>query len=264
MFKFIVLSVCAVFSLFSVPYFRIDGQYEDNCIIKMWFTALGLVNEYEKGLNAGFEIQFNCNGKHYNPDLGPNWWNYYFAFNSIGERENNVVVRLPRHRRSTVRFEAACTILPERACELINKYMPMQPILMQKFEKIKQKYWQSGCRMIGVYYQNPILEKVQHNWTPEELCIAVRKFCPLNEYKILLFTDREGFNCAFEKQFGSHFLQMLDGIDLDQGEISLLTLWMLSQCDLVLAPGSYQSIGAKMLNPQLELIELDPFPYAIR
>lgn len=251
-------------------YYLIDGLHEDNNVVKIWFTALGLLDEYDKGLNAGFEIKFDCTGKHFNPERGPNWWEYYFNFHSIGSPAQSSIQRVPRYKRSTLRFNTACTMSAERGHYLINKYMHLQPSLENQLEQIKFDYWSKDTPVIGIYYQNPIIAEAQRAWNPVELCDRVKEVIKnVGPCKIFFFTDLEDFATNFIKHFGPECMQIpcIKNTALttaaERGEHELLTMFLLSQCSLVIAPGSYQSIGAKMINPALELIELDTFPYAL-
>lgn len=255
----------------SLDYYLIDGLHEDNSLIKVWFTALGLLDEYEQGHNAGFEISFDCNGKHYTADLGSNWWDYYFTFHSIGSPDQSNILRVPRYKRSIIRFKTACTMTSERGNYLLNKYMHIQPALKAQVNQIQQKYWPRNTPVVGIYYQKPIMPDVQPSWDPVVLCERVKQETKdIGECKFILFTSLEDFAMQFNPQFGSNCVRISCLTNdkftspAEYGEHELLTLLLLAQCDVVIAPGSYQGIGAKMLNPNLQLIELDTFPYAIK
>jgi len=250
-------------------YYIIDGINEDNGVTKLWYTTLGLLDEYDKGQIAGFELSFNGNGKHFNAHRESNWWSYYFAFYIIGVPDKATLIRMPRYQRSVIRFKTVCTMSPERGNFLLNKYMILQPAIRKKVAMIKAKYWQEGTPVLGVYYQKPIMPEVQVAWTPTNLSQYVKeKINEIGACRILLLTDVEGFKELFSSAFSSNLIR-IDCIENneqlppdEQGERELLTLLMLAECDIVIAPGSYQGIGAKMLNPSLKLVELDTIPYA--
>jgi hypothetical protein len=267
-------SVGSVFG-YTQNYYLIDGQHEGNSVIKIWYTVLGLLDEFDKGENSGFEISFDGNGKYFSKDLGPNWWDYYFAFHAVGEPGESQVVRIPRYKRSTIRFKTVCTMAPERAGYLLNKYMRVQPAIEARLGAIKEEYFPHTIPVIGVYYQNPMMPEVQQSWDPIALADHVKGLIKdIVECKIYLFTDLEDFANIFCSRFGNQCgtqcmtiasLSNQDKASLaESGEHELLTLMLLAECDIVIAPGSYQGIGAKMLNPGLKLIELDAFPYALK
>jgi hypothetical protein len=251
-------------------YYIIDGRHEDNSVVKLWYTALGLLDEYDKGLNAGFAIVFNQEGKHFSAERGSNWWDYYFACNAVGSPEDGVPVRVPRYKRSTIRFNTVCTMSPTRAHYLLNRYMPLQPAVQERLNHIKAVYWPDDIPVIGVYYQNPIMPEVQQSWDPIALCKRVEQEAEqIGPCKILLFTHLEGFAATLNDYFGSRcdYISCLKNnaqtTPAQCGEHELLTVLLLAQCDTVIASGSYQGIGAKMLNPDLQLKELDTIPYAL-
>lgn len=271
-FVFLIL-LWSVGSSFSAPknYYVIDGLHEDNSVIKLWYTVLGLLDEYDKGLSAGFEITFNQDGKHFSPECGSNWWDYYFAFNAIGSSDNSMIVRIPRYKRSVIRFNTVCTMSVERAHYLLKTYMHLQPSLQERFNYIKDIYWPQNIPVVGVYYQNQIMPGVQQSWSPVALSERVKQeAAEVGVCKILLFTAIEDFVIHFNNYFGSEYEYVLcfkndeHTTPAQRGEHELLTLLLLAQCDLVIAPGSYQGTGAKMLNPALQLKELDIIPYALR
>ncbi len=262
-------------------YYSIDGLHEDNSVIKLWYTVLGLLDEYDKGLIAGFEIVFNHDGKHFSAERGANWWTYYFAFTSIGSSEQSEIIRLARYKRSIIRFNTACTMKPERAYYLLNTYVVIQPVLQERLNDIKARYWPNNTQdnkfVIGIYYQDTIMPEVQQSWTSRALYERVKEELEkMGVDKILLFSSFSDFAINFSNYFDvqSPYHHLYDYVSCLQntrettpaqrGEHELLTLLLLSQCNLVIAPGSYQGIGAKMLNPGLELKELDIIPYAMR
>lgn len=254
-----------------LDYYIIDGLNEDNSVIKIWFTTLGLLDEYDQNQNAGFEIAFDGNGKHYSAERGPNWWDYFFKFHSVGSAGQGTAIRVPRHKRSTIRFKAACTMKPERGNYLLNKYMSLQPALKARFEQIRQKYWPQNGPVVGIYYQKPLMPEVQPLWNSVMVSNRIKQDIKnLETYKLIVFTELEDFAKDFSTQFPSECVCIAELINhtftspAEKGEHELLTLLLLAECDIVIAPGSYQGIGAKMLNPNLQLIEFDPFPYAIK
>ncbi len=268
-FFFILFFVLFAQSMPAKNYYVIDGWQEDNGIIKMWYMVLGLLDEYDKGLNAGFEISFNGDGKYYTEGFGHNWWNYYFAFTSIGSTRGSNIVRVPRYKRSLIRFNTLCTITPERAHYLLTKYMQVNAQVLERYEKIKRVYFADDILTIGVFYQQPMMAEVQNDWGPVSLCNRVQQECnELDGYRILLFTSLDGYAQVFQDYFGSeyypitHIVSNVDMTPLRRGENELLTLLLLSNCSMVIAPGSYQGMGAQLLNPALKLVELDTISYA--
>lgn len=252
----------------SKNYYLIDSKNDDNGLIKIWFTTLGLLDEYDKGEILGFEILFDENGKHFDSKYGFNWWQYYFDFNSIGSKEQSSVLRIPCYKRSMIRFNTICTMQAERANYLINKYVKFNQNIKSKFDTIKQKFWtDKDCKIVGIYYQKPMMPEIQTFLDPISLCNKIKKEIErLDNFKICLFTDLDNYSKIFAEQFQNNFfsIELLKDkkSPYQSGENELLTLLLLSQCNIVIAPGSYQGTGAKMLNPQLKLIELDMFPYA--
>jgi len=268
---FFLLCSAASISNAAHNYYLIDGLHEDNNVIKIWYTALGLLDEYDKGLNAGFEILFNQNGKHFSAERGPNWWQYYFGFHAIGSSEHSAVLRIPRHKRSTIRFNTVCTMSVERGHYLLNTYMRLQPAMQEQLNQIKHDYWPKDIPVVGVYYQHPIIPEVQPPWDPVALCERVKhEVKDIGVCKIFLCTDLQDFAMSFKDHFGPqcvdipHLRNDTSTTPAERGQHELLTLLLLAECNMVIAPGSYQGIGAKMLNPDLQLIELDTFPYALK
>lgn len=159
---FLIL-LCNAELLFSTTknYYIIDGLHENDSVIQLWYTVLGLLDEYDKGLNAGFEIAFNQNGRYFNPQRGSNWWKYYFAFNTIGSPQNSATVRIPRYKRSIIQLNTLCTMPIERAHYLLQTYMLLEPTLQKRLHQIKKIYWPDNLPVIGVYYQKPLMPAVQ-------------------------------------------------------------------------------------------------------
>lgn len=268
---FLLLSLffsTTTFYINAKNYYVIDGANEDNNVIKIWYTVIGLLDEYENGDSAGLEISFNHDGKHFDPNRGSNWWEYYFSTSKIGSSEKETVVRVPRYQRAILRFNTVCTMSPERASFLLKKYIRIQPALQLKIDLIKQNCWPIRTPVVGVFYQKPIMPMHQESWDPLTLCNRVKKEIEgLGECKVCLLTDLPGFEETFKEELGNRFMTISwlandkDLLGAERGEHELLTLLLLAECDLVISPGSYQGIGAKMVNPSLKLIELDIIPY---
>lgn len=249
-------------------YYVIDGKNEDNGMIKIWYTMLGLLDDYDNSRCAGFEILFQNDGKHYDESLGSNWWSYYFVENSFGFPKKDLVTRVPRYQRAIIRFKTVCTMPPERGNFLLNKYVRLQPNIYQALDRIKKDYW-GDVPVAGVYYQKPIMSEVQQSWTAFDLCERVKQeIKDLENCKICLFTDLAGYLQEFQNYFGAQCIYIpelannSETTNAQRGEHELLTLLLLAKCDYVIAPGSYQATGAKMLNPHLKVVELDMIPYA--
>ncbi len=269
--KIILILFCvSSLSIASDNYYIIDGWQEDNSVIKLWYTVLGLLDEYDNGLNAGFEVVFNENGRHFTPDQGPNWWRYYFTCNSIGSPEHSNVKRIPRYRRSIIRFNTACTMSPQRAHYLLTRYMQLTPQLKTRLAQLKSTYFTEEIPVVGVYYQCPMMD-VQPEWDAVALCERVKQEVQLyDDCKVILFTSLDTFATKFMSNYGpgceriGYLNTNRITTPAEQGEYELLTLLSLAQCDMLIAPGSYQSIGARMLNPTIKLIELNTIPYALK
>lgn len=249
-------------------YYVIDGKNEDNGMIKIWYTMLGLLDDYDQNRCAGFEISFQNDGKHFDSSLGANWWSYYFEQNAFGAPKKDFSVRIPRYQRAIIRFKTVCTMSSERGNFLLNKYVRLQPNIYQALDRIKKNYW-GDLPVVGVYYQKPIMSEVQKSWSALDLCERVQQeIKDLKNCKICLFTDLENYYLEFQHYFGeqcfyiSDLTNYADTSCAQRGEHELLTLLLLAQCDRVIAPGSYQATGVKMLNPSLQVVELDTIPYA--
>lgn len=86
----------------------------------------------------------------------------------------------------------------------------------------------------------------------------------------MLFTELQNIVKSFKNYFGPQcqhvsFLTKNEfATPAQQGEHELLTLLLLAQCDMVIASGSYQSVAAKMINPTLQLKEIDTFFFALK
>ncbi len=222
----------------------LDGWQEDNSVLKIWFTVLGLLDEVDRGSSSGFAIRFAQEGKYYDVLKGDNWWTYYFAFDSVGDITSKTIHRIPRYQRSMIRFQTACTMPEERGHELLSKYMKLKPEILERLELLKKEV------RLGVYYQ-PItssedLEALYRLIAEEKEKIGVER--------IYLVTEVEALKERFRKE-----CICLTGIQ--GGDEELLAMYLFAGCDTLIASGSYYSIGAKFLNPQLNVMELSPFPY---
>ena len=94
-------------------------------------AVLGALDYYEKGNYAGIKIEL-CDGYYLDPEMGPNWWEYFFEPINIGnEQVSHYSFDVSEH---LVFADRGFHMPRKRAFELIQRYVLLKPQIQNKVD----------------------------------------------------------------------------------------------------------------------------------
>jgi hypothetical protein len=112
---------------------------------------LALLNHYEEKATEGLTVDLPVRGEKYADQKGSNWWEYHFLPLSVGEKPEKLM--LPLYMTTILGLENGFEMSPERAHELITRYVRIKPETMAKIDTfVDEKF--KGQTILGVYYMN--------------------------------------------------------------------------------------------------------------
>lgn len=236
-------------------------------------TVLGLADCYEKGEIAGFNIDYSNHGSYYEPELGPNWWIYYFAPLCVGDStEANGVKTVTGYPRGFA-VHAECKLSRSRCNELLKKYIRIKPKFIKEVNRFVNQHFNSAEFVIGVHYRgtDKIREspRASYELMESEIRDVIRKQCLVSP-KIFVATDEQGFLEFMQAQFPVQIvatealrsvdettpLHKAEGNKFRKGKEALIDCLLLSKCDLLIRTSSNLSLCSTFFNVNLPVIEV--------
>jgi Nodulation protein Z (NodZ) len=235
-------------------------------------AVIGGLDYYEQNEFAGCMVRFKW-GLYLDPQLGPDWWEYYFEPIKIGSRKKRKVIHLDNGKRHELAYNAIATISRERACQLIHKYVRIKPHIQEKIDTFVKENFE-GNFIIGIHYRGTDKSREAPRVSYEKMHSAIAKTVdalPRSlDYKIFVATDEQLFIDYMKSKFGSKVccldaIRSLDGTPLHfkqaqpyrQGEETLMDCILLSTTNMLIRTHSNIGASAGNFNPLLPVATLN-------
>jgi len=241
-------------------------------------TVIGLLDHYDNGDCAGFEVDYEKKGFYYEDDKGLNWWTYYFKpleLGSSSKAEKAVVDSWWHHHFAhKVYFELS----RERCCYLVDKYISVKGKIEDKADEFVKKKFKSKF-VIGVNYRGTD-KKCEAARLPYETVKAavLNVMNNLNikqdgNFAIFVATDEEQFLDYMIDEFEEHVVYTkafrssnevpvhLHKENYEKGKQAVIDCLLLSKCDYLVRTSSSLSLCATFFNPKIPSILLNPGIY---
>lgn len=239
-------------------------------------AVLGALDYYENGYHAGIKIDL-CHGTYLDPELGPNWWEYFFYPINIGNAQaSSYTFSLKDH--FTLSY-AGVQMPRVKAFKLIQKYVKVLPHIEDKVNAFVNENFKDQF-VIGVHYRGtdkgtevPI---VPYHKTIHAISSLLNTVGGVQQgnMKIYIATDDTKFLSLAKDTFGdlvifNDFVRSDDDTPLhygndaryfnnyQKGEEALIDCLLLSKCNYLIRPWSSLSIAADHFNPYIPVMILE-------
>lgn len=238
-------------------------------------AVLGALDFYEKGTFKGIKIAFK-GGVYSDPQLGPNWWTYFFEPICIGDENfRSYTFSLQDHRAlAHIGFH-----MPrQRAYELIQRYIKPLPHIQEKVDAYYDDHF-LGHFVIGIHHRgtDKVIEmpRVAFEKTLSALTGVINSLneAQNNSLKIYIATDDSNFIDYMLKLYPNQviyndFVRSDDDRPLhygsdekyrsiyQKGEEPLIDCLLLSRCNHMIRPWSSLSTIADHFNPSMPITTL--------
>lgn len=226
--------------------------------------VIGGLDVYEKNHYAGCKVAFKW-GLYLDPQVGSDWWNYYFEPIKVGSRKNAKTRRLSNGIRHELAFNAISSISRQRAFELIQRYVHIKAPIQEKIDLFVHENFIDKF-IIGVHYRgtDKSIEapRVPYQKVHDELDKIITNLGKDINYLIFVATDEQNFIDYIRLQYPLRVccldaIRSQDGkpIHFNQsnpyrkGEEALIDCILLSKTHILVRTHSNVSASAGNFNP---------------
>ena len=117
-------------------------------------AVLGMLEHYEKWHHqyAGVRVDFEAQGLYYDPAVGANWWEYYFAPIHIGSEAGAETRTIDTDEHVHFSMRCSTKITREHGYRLISRYVRVKPHVREKIDTFVRAYF-AGAFVIGIHYR---------------------------------------------------------------------------------------------------------------
>ena len=240
-------------------------------LFSLFSSVVGLLECYDKApLAAGISIDFGKEGFYFSPERGPNWWSYYFEPIELGDKERSQAVKVTPDQSADLAFYCL-RFPPERANQIIKKYIKVRPEIQAQVQDFSQSNFQ-GSFVIGVHYRGTDkpceAPQISYEAVSREIDSIIYK-TPGNK-KLFIATDEKPFLDFMKARYGTlvvcqdiyrssngaplHYGRQQD--NYKSGLEAVLDCLLLSNCDVLFKTASNLSACAVMFNPKIQVRQL--------
>jgi hypothetical protein len=233
------------------------------------------LEDYEAGEFAGLSVHFDS-GCYLDPDLGPNWWEYFFEPIALGDTEAPLFC-LTKSQNLKV-LQAGYLMSREKKRELAKRYLVLKPALQEEIDTYVARYF-DGHYIIGVHHRGTdkkieailipykrTLEVLAYKIKalPQEVKDNLRIYVATDDARFLekiseIYPSKVIFNDFVRSTDGSplHYSQNLYSSNYQKGREAILDCYLLSRCNLLIHPcSSTFSTLSTLLNSEVEVVSL--------
>lgn len=236
----------------------------------MFSAVLGFLNYYEKVPCSGIKVDFEEKGIYYDPERGPNWWEYYFEPINFGQVSKKEI-----HIQDAQIADFGYRFLDQprkKGYELIQKYIKVKPHIQYKVEDFVQNEFGSSF-IIGIHYRGTDKSTEAPRVPYEKVYEAISEVMNEipNDCKIFVATDEQAFledicqmypgmvifTPSYRSENGKpvHLDKLLN--NYIKGEDAVIDCLLLSRCHFLIRTVSYLSAVSAFFNPDVPVITLN-------
>lgn len=238
-------------------------------------SLVGMLKLYEQGRFAGLKVDFSLTGPYYEPEHGPNWWEYYFEPIHLGEESNTIpfyTFNGPHPIDCAMDTEFGMT--RDEVHAILSRYVHPKPHILKRVDDFVEKNFQ-GKDVIGIHYRGT------DKWSeaPKASYRAVVKHVTevidqqqKNKRKIRIFiaTDEQPFLDFMKERFPNRIIvndnasrsSTGEPVHKSQkncyqnGEDALVDCLLLSKCKVLVKTSSNLSLFSTYFNPDIPVVNV--------
>lgn len=244
-----------------------------------FLSVLGALALYDDGYYAGIHVAFGKQGFYYEPEIGQNWWRYYFEPIYLGDDQTSVpfttINGAPDHNfADTVEF----TLKRKYVHELITRYIRIKPHIQQRVDEFVASRFGNSF-VIGVHYRGtdkkceaPRAEYSEMTKHIDSLLNGISNVDSgmlSEDWKIFVATDEQAFLHYMCRNYGSRVIFLDNAIrstngspvhhtnnNYKKGEDAILDCLLLSKCNYLIKTSSNLSLCSSYFNPNMGVLHV--------
>lgn len=248
-------------------------------MFSLFDDVFDLIKRYEVGHYKGIEVDFDDRGIYYEPNLGKNWWSYYFEPINLGKKNNIKKIMYPANPRYIIYFNDR-DLYKEEAINrkelftLIQKYFHVKPHIQKKIDAFEKENFKNYF-VISVHYRGTdkvtIAPSVPYEKIPEEVLKVIKMYGNM-KYKIFVATDEQAFLNYMITMFGDLVCYNKDSLRSTNGkpvhlnknfsrykcgEDAIIDCILLSKGNFLVRTSSNLSRWSTYFNPGIPVVRLN-------
>lgn len=244
------------------------GGAQTSGLFTEFLAALGALAQHEHwpSIYAGLRIDYADQGLYYDPEAGPNWWNYYFEPVAIGDSRNAVVKTIDPHQHDLLTYHAAA-MSRSAAHDLIARHVRLQAHIQRLVDAYVAGHFAHSFS-IGVHYRGtdkheeappvPYEEVVGaiHDAAAGAGSLPVRVFLATDDQRFLdvmieRFPDSLLYRPMFRSKDGRPIDVTNDDTNYRKGEDAVVDCLLLSRTNYLIRTASNLSLCSAFFNPDV-------------
>lgn len=247
-------------------------------MFSIFLTVAGFLQYYDSAKDQflGAQLNFEDKGLYYDPNYGPNWWEYYCEPICLGYAlKPQVPIREFYYEQDCAWLAAQIEFKTtrEQVFNLIQKYIHIKPHLQEKLNTFMKLHFNADF-IIGIHYRGTDKDreapKVSYQTVFNEINQCIQKLELNDSYKIFVATDEQQFLDALQRQFPDRVIayeaiRSTTGVPVhhlashcyQKGEEALLDCLLLSNCHFLIRTSSNLSLWSTYFNPTLPVVLLN-------
>jgi len=272
--KIIFVLLSASFTLLrasQAPYLSVNLHPHPVGMFSVFSYVAGILHGYDTHHYSGIEVNFENFGLYYDPEHGPNWWEYYCEPIRLGNQDHAPIKHFDLADYETYAYFLQRHLNREQVYHLIQKYIKIQAPIQKKIDAFVLENF-SGHHVISVHYRgtDKIIEAphVPYHEALESINRYIRQ-TNLQDYKIFVASDELQFIEFLQKSFANAVItystqRSSDGKPLHlkrlnpylHGEEALIDCILLSKGNVLIRTSSNLSLWSTYFNPSIQTIAL--------
>jgi hypothetical protein len=216
--------------------------------------------------NCDITVDFLTHGVYYEPALGPNWWEYYFApirCSSIPQEYKH----FPTCQKANFSIYAQYHLERSKANLILQKYVKIKPVIQEKIDNFYREHLE-GHYVIGVHYRGTDKGGESPLVPYEDVYNTILGVVPQGDFRVFVATDEAPFLRYMQQQFPGkiiaisairsetglpvHYHERI--LNYQKGEEALIDCLLLSKTQFLIKTSSNLSDCSLQFNPTLPFI----------
>lgn len=267
---FVLMAVKACSAPAMAESIKLESVPYDPGMFSVFNTVAGLLYKFDNLAISGFHVDLGTTGRYYDPEKGPNWWEYFCEPIKVGDMNEYRVA--PSGMCSNMAVLTDYKLSRHKVHALIVKYVHFKkPILDEVGDFTNQNF--KNWHVIGIHYRGTDkyteAPRVAYQSALKTIKVEMEKV-GRDKCKIFIATDEKAFICFMKQKFPKKiiFRKVIRSLGLspihtqmtkpfEQGKDAILDMLLLSRCNVLVRCSSNLSLWSVFMNPEMNVIPLN-------
>lgn len=243
------------------------GCRENAGLFSILFDVTSLCLHYDLGDYDGIKVDFLGSGLYYDPDVGLNWWTYYFDPIAEGRLDHakRIVGDLPYSKPHEIEQRTP----RKTVSQIIDRYIHLREEIAETIDQFARTHF-TGRHVIGLHYRGTDKYEEAPRVAYSKVVTEIRSYLDQHSFDecvvIFVATDEMAFLTKMVEEFGDRVVyyedafRATDHIPLHKnpalpkyhmGKDAVIDCYLLSKTDILFRTSSNLSLFSTFINPDL-------------